>query len=224
MLDLRSTHHVGIPTRLSSVTDLTNVSTLQSLIVRIEGAVCVVTGAANGIGRALATEFSRRNAVGVVVADLDIEYSEMVADRIRGVAMRCEVEDGGSLSDLVAATRDHCGRNDIFCSNAGYSEPVTRDVGHARLVVRRAGCGERDARLRGSDGVRCRLSAVRADFHGRDRFLSWCEGLPDNNTTIAGVGTVDVGARWRPRWGSRRCRDNRVGGGWPHDSSRRVAL
>jgi NAD(P)-dependent dehydrogenase (short-subunit alcohol dehydrogenase family) len=128
MLDLRSTDHVATLSQASSVTDLTDGSTVQSLIVRIEGAVCVVTGGANGIGRALAMEFSRRGAAGVVVADLDIEYAEQVAGRIGGLAVRCDVGDGSSLSDLVEATRDRYGRVDIFCSNAGYSEPVTWDL------------------------------------------------------------------------------------------------
>lgn len=103
-------------------------STLLSGAVQIEGAVCVVTGGASGIGRALVMELARRDAAGVVVADIDLAFAEQVAARVDGIAVRCDVGDHEAIDSLVATTRDHFGTIDVFCSNAGYSDPVTWDL------------------------------------------------------------------------------------------------
>jgi NAD(P)-dependent dehydrogenase (short-subunit alcohol dehydrogenase family) len=96
--------------------------------VRIEGGVCVVTGAASGIGRALVQEFARRGARGVVVADIDIDLAREVAERIGGLAVECDVGDPSAIDALVDDGRRAYGAIDVFCSNAGYSDPVTNDV------------------------------------------------------------------------------------------------
>jgi NAD(P)-dependent dehydrogenase (short-subunit alcohol dehydrogenase family) len=95
--------------------------------VQIEGAVCVVTGGANGIGRSLAQEFARRGAT-LVVADIDVEHASLLAERIGGTAIECDVSDPESIESLVAATLREHGRIDVFCSNAGYSDPLTFDL------------------------------------------------------------------------------------------------
>ncbi|MDO8363380.1 MAG: SDR family NAD(P)-dependent oxidoreductase [Actinomycetota bacterium] len=92
--------------------------------MQIEGKIAVVTGGASGIGRALAMEFVARGAAGVVVADLDGEWAQKVAERIGGLAVQCDVGEPGAIESLVAAARARYGRVDIFCSNAGYSDPV----------------------------------------------------------------------------------------------------
>ena len=51
----------------------------------------VVTGGANGIGRALCRRFAVEGARGVVVADLDREGAEMVAKEIGGFAVPTDV-------------------------------------------------------------------------------------------------------------------------------------
>jgi NAD(P)-dependent dehydrogenase (short-subunit alcohol dehydrogenase family) len=96
--------------------------------MRIEGAVCVVTGGASGIGRALAMEFARRGAAGVVVADVDGDLAQLVADRIAGLCVHCDVGDYASIDALVAETRRRFGRVDVFCSNAGYSDAALGEL------------------------------------------------------------------------------------------------
>jgi NAD(P)-dependent dehydrogenase (short-subunit alcohol dehydrogenase family) len=96
--------------------------------MRIEGAVCLVTGGANGIGRALAFELAGRGAAGLVVADLDTEYAGLVADRVGGLAVQCDVGDPVSVEALIGAARDRYGRIDVLCSNAGIADASTGDL------------------------------------------------------------------------------------------------
>jgi NAD(P)-dependent dehydrogenase (short-subunit alcohol dehydrogenase family) len=91
--------------------------------MKIAGAVCVVTGGANGIGRSLANEFARRGAAAVVVADVDVDHATAVADRIGGLAVECDVAQPGAIDALVNRAREAWGRIDIFCSNAGVADP-----------------------------------------------------------------------------------------------------
>jgi NAD(P)-dependent dehydrogenase (short-subunit alcohol dehydrogenase family) len=87
--------------------------------VKVRGAVVVVTGGANGIGRALCERFAREGAAAVVVADVDGDAAAGVARRIGGTAARVDVARDAEVADLVGRTLDRHGRIDLFCSNAG---------------------------------------------------------------------------------------------------------
>jgi NAD(P)-dependent dehydrogenase (short-subunit alcohol dehydrogenase family) len=90
--------------------------------MRIAGRTCVVTGAASGIGKALAERFAADGARGVVCADLDEANARAVAERVRGLAVRCDVSREADLQALVDAAASAYGRVDVFCSNAGIIE------------------------------------------------------------------------------------------------------
>lgn len=90
--------------------------------MKISGKVCVVTGAASGIGKALAERFAAEGARGVVCADLDEANARAVAAGVRGLALRCDVAQEGDINALVAATLGRYGALDVFCSNAGIIE------------------------------------------------------------------------------------------------------
>jgi NAD(P)-dependent dehydrogenase (short-subunit alcohol dehydrogenase family) len=83
--------------------------------------VVVVTGAASGIGRAMARRFADEGARGVVVADLDGAGAQAVATAIgdRALGVATDVADEAQVADLVARAQDAFGPIDLFCANAG---------------------------------------------------------------------------------------------------------
>jgi NAD(P)-dependent dehydrogenase (short-subunit alcohol dehydrogenase family) len=85
----------------------------------LQGKVVVVTGGANGIGRALCRRFAAEGAGAVVVADMDLDGAADVAREIGGLAVGCNVAIEGDIADLVSRAEDAYGPIDLFCSNAG---------------------------------------------------------------------------------------------------------
>lgn len=83
-----------------------------------EGAGVVVTGAGNGIGRALATRFALAGAR-VVVNDLDAAAAVATAAAIGGIAAPGDAASEAGIAELVATARECLGVIDIFCANAG---------------------------------------------------------------------------------------------------------
>jgi NAD(P)-dependent dehydrogenase (short-subunit alcohol dehydrogenase family) len=69
--------------------------------VKLAGKVAVVTGGANGIGRALCRRFAVEGARAVVVADLDSAGAEQVAREVGGLAVRTDVSREADIVDLV---------------------------------------------------------------------------------------------------------------------------
>jgi len=90
--------------------------------------VAVVTGGAQGIGRAIATLLAHRGA-DVVVADINLEKAEATAREIaagtsrRTLAVRVDVSNVASAKEMIDRTIAEMGRIDILVNNAG----TTRD-------------------------------------------------------------------------------------------------
>src|SRR4051794_40872037 len=82
----------------------------------------VVTGAASGIGRALAQRFAAEGAR-VVVADLDGDGAAAVAREIGGLGVRVDVSSEEDVAALVRQAEEAHGPIDLFFSNAGVPGP-----------------------------------------------------------------------------------------------------
>src|SRR5437762_1735915 len=89
--------------------------------MELAGRVAVITGAAGGIGSALALRFAAEGAAGIVLCDLDLEAVTGLAARLEGDAFgaRVDVAVESDIQQVVDATVERYGRVDLFCSNAG---------------------------------------------------------------------------------------------------------
>ena len=87
--------------------------------------VVVITGAASGIGRALAQAY-RRAGSAVVLADIDSDALRQTASELGCLALPTDVRREEDLKALVQGARKRLGRLDVYINNAGvgYDGPV----------------------------------------------------------------------------------------------------
>jgi NAD(P)-dependent dehydrogenase (short-subunit alcohol dehydrogenase family) len=89
--------------------------------MQLSGKVAVVTGGAQGIGRALAERF-RREGARVVVSDRNAEGAAEVARAVDGLAIACDVSDAQAVRALVDRVEAEVGSVALYASNAGILE------------------------------------------------------------------------------------------------------
>jgi NAD(P)-dependent dehydrogenase (short-subunit alcohol dehydrogenase family) len=89
---------------------------------RLEGKVCVITGAGGGMGREAAIVFTGEGAK-VCVADVDLEIAEETVSLCSGeaFAVRVDVADEGAVAGMYAATTARFGGIEVLYNNAGIS-------------------------------------------------------------------------------------------------------
>jgi NAD(P)-dependent dehydrogenase (short-subunit alcohol dehydrogenase family) len=88
---------------------------------RLDGKVCVITGAAGGMGRDAVLLFCSEGAK-VCVADVDGEAAERVADSAgEAFAVQVDVADESSVQAMYAETVGRYGGIDVLYNNAGIS-------------------------------------------------------------------------------------------------------
>jgi NAD(P)-dependent dehydrogenase (short-subunit alcohol dehydrogenase family) len=87
--------------------------------VDIKDKIIVITGAASGIGAAMADNFAGRGAKRVICADRDLAGAEAVARRTRGIAIACDVAKEADIVSVIEAVETEHGPIDLFVSNAG---------------------------------------------------------------------------------------------------------
>jgi 3-oxoacyl-[acyl-carrier protein] reductase len=97
----------------------------------LAGRVAAVTGAARGIGEAIATVLAEQGAdvLGIDVPAAGEDLSQ-VANRIGGTSLALDITDPGAPERLAGHVRERHGRVDVFVHNAG----ITRDKTLARMA------------------------------------------------------------------------------------------
>src|SRR3954453_23700921 len=91
----------------------------------LQGKVAVVTGAASGIGLALARRFGAQG-MSVVLADIEVDALDAAAKDLAGelgddhvLAVRTDVSDPDAIAALRDATFERFGTAHVVCNNAG---------------------------------------------------------------------------------------------------------
>jgi NAD(P)-dependent dehydrogenase (short-subunit alcohol dehydrogenase family) len=100
--------------------------------MQVAGKVVVVTGGANGIGKALCETFHRAGAAKVVVVDVDGAAARAVAHDIAGDAFKCDVAKEKDIQHVIEETERLFGPIALFCSNAGIGggfDPLSVNAG-----------------------------------------------------------------------------------------------
>jgi NAD(P)-dependent dehydrogenase (short-subunit alcohol dehydrogenase family) len=101
--------------------------------MQIQNKVVAITGAANGIGLALARRFKQEGARGVALADLDGSKVVSVAGELGALGLSCDVARESDVQNFVQRTENAFGPIDLFCSNAGIAlmDPDPRNAASA---------------------------------------------------------------------------------------------
>src|SRR5437764_1192761 len=87
---------------------------------RLEGKVCVITGAGGGMGADAAVRFAEEGAQ-IAVADVDGAAAQKVAGEVDGLAVQVDVADEASVEAMYAAAVERFGGIDVLYNNAGIS-------------------------------------------------------------------------------------------------------
>ena len=92
-------------------------------MTRLANRVAVITGAGQGIGRALAIGLLREGAT-VIVADINLDGAASVQKELKGMggtafAVHTDVSDESSVENMVEQTLGEFGHIDILVNNAG---------------------------------------------------------------------------------------------------------
>jgi NAD(P)-dependent dehydrogenase (short-subunit alcohol dehydrogenase family) len=101
--------------------------------MEIKGKSIVVTGGANGIGRALCLRFAAEGARSIAIADLDGDAAESVASEVSAIGTEVvvagiDVAQEEQIVHLVKHAEEKFGSIDLFCSNAGIFTPGGAEV------------------------------------------------------------------------------------------------
>jgi 3-oxoacyl-[acyl-carrier protein] reductase len=159
----------------------------------LEGRTAVVTGGAQGLGRAIAERFVTEGAR-VVIGDVDVDLAEETVaalGRENAIAVRCDVTSEADMEALVAAAGDW-GGVDVMVNNAGVLRDATMrkmSLDDFRLVI--------DTHVQGTWlGTRAAAAAMRERGSGSIVNMSSISGkvgnLGQTNYSAAKAGIVGL--------------------------------
>ncbi|EJN57543.1 3-oxoacyl-[acyl-carrier protein] reductase [Halogranum salarium B-1] len=103
--------------------EITRMSVLESF--SLKGETAIVTGAAQGLGKQMATGLTDMGA-DVAIADVNVEKAEQTATELDGettvIATEVDVTDEASVEEMVEEVTDRLGPVDVLVNNAGIVE------------------------------------------------------------------------------------------------------
>jgi len=89
--------------------------------MELKDKIIVVTGAASGIGKAMAIRYAAEGAKCIICADMNGEGAAETAAEVGGVSHQLNVGVEAEIKALIDKTEAEQGPIDLFCSNAGIS-------------------------------------------------------------------------------------------------------
>jgi NAD(P)-dependent dehydrogenase (short-subunit alcohol dehydrogenase family) len=108
---------------------------------RLTGKVALVTGAARGLGAAIAKRFVQEGAR-VFINDVSLEAARATAAEFGGEGLAADVSDSAAVAAMFEAVRASAGRLDILVNNAGISGLEGRNDADAVIALRAKQAGE----------------------------------------------------------------------------------
>ena len=135
--------------------------------MNLSGCTVAVTGAASGIGAALAVAAAMRGARAVAIIDIDPVGAEETAQRVReqgalSAVFECDIAEPAQLEEVTAQLCETFGVPDLVCANAGVNTPPARlldgDVEDLRWAL--------SVNVVGTAGVRCQCDDSRVGGDG----------------------------------------------------------
>lgn len=93
---------------------------------KLAGRAAIVTGAAQGMGAAIARRLAEHGAH-VVIADTNLQGAEAVAREIKGFSVQLDVTDEQAVDAMVRQTIERYGTVDVLVNNAGILHPARID-------------------------------------------------------------------------------------------------
>ena len=101
--------------------------------MRVQDKTIIVTGAASGIGRAMARRFKADGAKALILADMDADGVAEVGRELDALSVPTDVADEAQIKALVATAEAAHGPIDVFCSNAGVIKMGDEDQPDAEI-------------------------------------------------------------------------------------------
>jgi len=96
--------------------------------MQLKDKVALVTGAAQGIGKAIAQTLAQAGAK-VIVSDINLELATQTATEIKGTALKLNVTDLADVEAGAKKVKEELGKIDILVNNAG----ITKDTLFMRM-------------------------------------------------------------------------------------------
>ena len=93
-------------------------------LYRLDGKVCVVTGASSGFGDRFARVLAAAGGKVVVAARRHDRLKKLVSELPEALAIQCDVSDDDQCRQLISQTVSHYGQVDVLINNAGITDAV----------------------------------------------------------------------------------------------------